>query len=438
MRFLAIVGLCFVVLSAAQAAAAERRVAMVVGNADYQYAGKLRNPLNDAADIAASLRSLGFDVIDATDRSSRQFEEDIETFANASQNADVALFYYSGHAMQLAGANYLLPIDFDADTEMAVKRQAFNLSDIVEQMEAAAKVSLVFLDACRNNPLADALKAKLTSKGRSAELGRGLARVATGNANTMIVFATAPGTIAADGTGRNSPFTQAMLQYLPAPGVEIETMMKRVTSTVEAETGRKQQPERLSKLTIEFYFSPGDATEGATAAAPADDRLAGETAFWQAVQSSTSADDFQDYLDGVRSGRFTGLFTPLAERRLSALKKAGKEETALVTPEVKPARSSGADPSIAEISAIVTKGMNGNDLVQGTFRRTGKKSWEETNSQTQGSLKFTEVKTGKTEFTLFDESRNLYLKVDLAGRWTYWRTGDSKNWNRLYKVMAVN
>lgn len=440
MRLLALLGLFIAVLSAGHGIAAERRVAMVVGNADYQRAGKLRNPLNDATDISASLRSLGFEVISATDRDSRQFEEDIEAFSNAAQNADVALFYYSGHAMQLGGANYLLPIDFDADTELAVKRQAFNLSDIVEQMERSARVSLVFLDACRNNPLADALHAKLGSKGRSAELGRGLARVSAGSPNTMVVFATAPGTVAADGAGRNSPFTQAMLRYLPAPGVEIETMMKRVTSAVAVDTGSKQQPERLSKLTIEFYFSPVDATTEGAAASPGDDRLASETAFWQAIQSSDTAEDFRDYIDGVRAGRFTGLFTALAERRLAALTKSEGEQTslALASPDSKQERAGATAISVADIRSISTKGMNGTVMIEGIIRRTGEKSWHETNTQAVAGFRFREIEVGETEFTLFDESRDLYLKVDIAGRRTFWRPGGNTNWYQLYDIVGID
>jgi uncharacterized caspase-like protein len=440
MRLLAVLGLCLFVFSAGGGLAAERRVAMVVGNADYQRAGKLRNPVNDATDIAASLGALGFEVISAIDRDSREFEEDIETFSKAAQNADVALFYYSGHAMQLGGANYLLPIDFDADTELAVKRQAFNLADIVGQMEASAKVSLVFLDACRNNPLADALHASLGSKGRSAELGRGLARVSGSRPDTMIVFATAPGSIAADGAGRNSPFTQAMLRYLPAPGIEIETMMKRVTSAVAIDTGSRQQPERLSKLTIEFYFSPAESETKKGAASPADDRLSVETAFWQAIQSSETAGDYQEYLDGIRAGRFTGLFTALAERRLAALKKPKDEPAsfALASPQSKEEQRTGTGSTFADIQSISTRGVNHGVMIDGIVRRTGEKSWHETNTEAVAGFYFKEVEVNETELTLFDESRDIYMKVDIARRLTYWRPGANGAWYQLYAIVDVD
>ncbi|WP_188129312.1 caspase family protein [Rhizobium sp. RU20A] len=419
-------------------------MALVVGNAEYQHAGRLKNPSNDADDMSEALKKYGFEVVVAKDSDSRQFERDIETFAQAMHDADVALFYYSGHALQLGSANYLLPVDFNADTELAAKRQAFALADIIEQMERAAKVSLIFLDACRNNPLAETLGAKLESSGRSAILGRGLAPVSAGSANTMIVFATAPGSVAADGQGRNSPFTQSMLLNMASPGVEIETMMKRVTNEVATGSARQQMPERLSKLTVEFYFQPRQPASAQTAVeagenqsdARPDAGIAAEAAFWQAIQSSTRPDDFEDYLAGVKAGRFTGLFTSLAERRLVELRGATAQEAAVRTDETpREAPDATGTIAVAKLKSITTRGMNGNVLVEGTIRKTGNTQWVETNTQNPAGLTFEQVEINDSSLVLFDTSRSLYLKIDLAEKLTYWRQDQSAAWNLLYTVV---
>lgn len=235
-------------------AATEKRVALVVGNGAYESAGLLKNPTNDAGDISSALQSLGFEVTMSLDISGDDFAEAVEKFAKALDEADVALFYYSGHGIQVDGVNYLLPVDFHGTNAISVKRRSIDLGDIIKQMEASAKINLVFLDACRDNPFSGLIANK--TKGA---MMRGLADQ-KGGANTMIVYATAPGTTASDGVGRNSPFTASVLKNINIPGLEIETMMKRVTKEVSEETDNEQFPERLSKLTAEFYFKPAALT----------------------------------------------------------------------------------------------------------------------------------------------------------------------------------
>lgn len=255
--------LCFVIIlvGVVTDANANKRIALVIGNSAYTDAGRLANPANDAADVSTALTRLGFEVVTGIDLTIDQFAETLVEFGNRAQNAKVALFYYAGHGIQYQGQNYLLPIDAELKNEFSIKRQTFNVTDILDQMEAASQVNLVFLDACRNNPLATTLKRGLRSRGRSASVGRGLARIKASENDTLLVYAAAPGSEAEDGTGRNSPFTSAFLKHVTTPGVEVEVLLKRVTRDVRAKTKERQRPERLSRLTVEFYFASGDAAK---------------------------------------------------------------------------------------------------------------------------------------------------------------------------------
>ena len=235
-------------------ALAEKRVALIIGNAAYPGSGKLINPVNDAEDIAAALNNLDFDVTLKKDLSVVQFSRVIEDFSAKARGADVALFYFAGHALQLDSTNYLMPTDAKIETELEVIQQTIPAQYIVDVLERSARISLVFLDACRNNPLADRLRSTLYSRGRSASLSRGLSRISDRGRDTLIVYSAEPGKIAEDGIGRNSPFAAAVLTHIATPGLEVEVMLKRVTAAVLNATGNKQQPERLSRLASEFYF----------------------------------------------------------------------------------------------------------------------------------------------------------------------------------------
>ncbi len=241
-------------------ARADRRVALVVGNAAYQHATRLQNPVNDAEDVTAKLKKLGFDVTLARDQSSDGFFDAIQVFANKLVGADIALFYYSGHGVQFDGANYLVPVDTRIEGQFSLKRKAVSAQDVVEQMERGAKVSLVFLDACRNNSLLRELEQSLPQQSRGAAANRGLARMESKGSNTLIVFATAPNDVASDGTGsRNSPFTAALLKHIDAPGVVVQEMLTDVSAEVERTTERRQRPEMLVKLTTKVRLASATA-----------------------------------------------------------------------------------------------------------------------------------------------------------------------------------
>ena len=213
----------------------------------------LANPANDAAEMARALTESGFEVIAGLDLDKRAFDTKVRDFARALNNADVALFFYAGHALQVAGRNYLVPIDAAMDRERDLDFETVGVDFILRQMEIdrESKTNLVFLDACRDNPLARTLARSMGT--RSASVSQGLAQVQTG-VGTFISYSTQPGNVALDGAGANSPFTAALVKGLREPGRNLTSVMIDVRKDVLAVTGGKQVPWDHSSLTGDFYF----------------------------------------------------------------------------------------------------------------------------------------------------------------------------------------
>jgi tetratricopeptide (TPR) repeat protein len=231
-----------------------RRVALVIGNADYKNTPALRNPQNDASDMAVSLKRLGFQVIFKQDLDKHGMDEAFREFAREVRSADAALFYYAGHAMQFEGVNYLMPVDARLADETDVPYEMAKLDDVVADMARMNGVRIAVLDACRNNPLEEQLKRSVAST-RGAAMNRGLARVARPE-GLIVAYATQSGNVAEDGSGRNSPFTAALLQNIETPGLEVGTLFRRVMGSVKQATGGKQHPELSVLFDGEFYFKP--------------------------------------------------------------------------------------------------------------------------------------------------------------------------------------
>lgn len=229
-----------------------RRVALVIGNSAYEYATPLANPKNDANALAAALERLGFEVVKGVDLKRSEFERTVRDFARTVRGADAALLFYAGHGLQVNGRNYLAPIDAKLSDEVDLEFEALRLETVLSQMEREVKTNLVFLDACRDNPLARNLARSMGT--RSASVGRGLARVDSG-IGTLIAFATEPGNVALDGDGNNSPFTSALLKHIETPGLDIAQMMRRVRRDVMKLTAERQVPWNNSSLTGDFYFA---------------------------------------------------------------------------------------------------------------------------------------------------------------------------------------
>src|SRR6202021_774810 len=228
-------------LMSANAAKADRRVSFVVGNGAYKNVTPLPNPTIDAKAMAGVLRNAGFDVVEGINLSRDKMTERLLEFGKKTQGADIAVFFYAGHGIAVDGVNYLLPVDADIKSEMDVKLgNAINVDLTLDQTMNAAKVKLVFLDACRDNPFT--AKIKSNSATRSVSVQSGLAEMKSGE-GTLIAFATAPGRTALDGQeGTNSPFTRALIDNITQPGVEIQQAMTKVRAEVNEQTNKGQLP----------------------------------------------------------------------------------------------------------------------------------------------------------------------------------------------------
>lgn len=221
----------------------ERRVALVIGNSAYRN-GPLKNPVNDATDIAVKLRQLGFDVIERKDLKTSQIGRTLREFRARLVPGAVALFFYAGHGLQIKGENYLPTVDADIEGEEDVPNQSISMRQVLDVMEnAKTRVNLAFLDACRNNPY--------TRSFRSGT--EGLARISAPS-GTLISFATRPGSVAADGTGRNGLYTAHLLKAIETPNQPVELMLKQVTSGVKAASRGQQEPWMEGSIEGDFYF----------------------------------------------------------------------------------------------------------------------------------------------------------------------------------------
>ncbi len=252
-------------------AAAETRVALVIGNGAYKNAGPLKNPANDARRMSEALGKLGFEVLAFEDldqagmkRAVRDFAEKLETAGRDT----VGLVFYAGHGIQLNGANYFIPVDAEIEKEGDVAIESISADDVMVALgNARNRLNIVILDACRNNPFARSF--------RSAS--RGLARL-DAPVGSMVAFSTAPGQVAADGEGNNSPYTTALVDVLAQPGMKIEDVFKRVRERVYETSGGQQVPWESSSILGDFYFSGGASSAepipGVTVTPPAEPEVA--------------------------------------------------------------------------------------------------------------------------------------------------------------------
>jgi uncharacterized caspase-like protein len=262
-----ILGLVLISISFAVSggAAAEKRVALVIGNSAYQHAPELENPRNDAADMAAALMALGIEVIEGLDLDKQAMDHKIRDFSKILSGADAGIFFYAGHGLQVNGTNYLVPVDAELSTAAALEFEMVRLDVVQRIMEEEAKTNVLFLDACRNNPLSRNLARAMGT--RAAGIGQGLAPVESG-VGTLISFSTQPGNVALDGTGRNSPFAGALIKHITASSDPLSDLLVAVRNDVMEATGKKQVPWEHSALTGRFYFKPPLAAAVTETAAP--------------------------------------------------------------------------------------------------------------------------------------------------------------------------
>ena len=326
MRYLTVILSLMCMVLSAHSAQADRRVAFVVGNGTYKNVQPLPNPAIDAKSMASVLRNIGFEVVEGTNLTRDKMTERLLDFGKKAQGADVALFFYAGHGIAISGTNYLLPIDADIKSEMDVKLgAAINIDLTLEQTMGDAKVKLVFLDACRDNPFAAKIKSNAAT--RSVNVQTGLAEMKSGE-GTLIAFATGPGQTALDGTeGGNSPFTRALLANLTQPGVEIQQAMTKVRAQVNEETNKGQLPWGHTNLIGTVYLNgapaPG-AVAAATPAAGASKASDVELEFWRSIKDSNKPEELNAYLSNYPNGQFRSL----ALSRIASLESGAKDATA--------------------------------------------------------------------------------------------------------------
>jgi uncharacterized caspase-like protein len=297
MRRLTLLAFVLALLGAMPVIAAERRVALVVGNAAYTGAGALRNTVADAAAVAKSLEGLGFEVALATDMDRRGAIEAIDLFSRRLRGADVAFLFYAGHGMQIGGQNFLLPVDVDVSSERALRYSAIDIGEVVADMEANARVALIVLDACRDNPFVEALVRDAPAD-RAATPMQGLSPMHLSGRGAIVAYAAAAGKVASDGAGAHSPYTEALLAEIAAPGVEVGLMFRRAAGRVFDGTRGAQRPELLVRLVDEVYLNPA-AEQIAVAAAV---QPAAQAAVPQVQVAEGAADAV------VRSARREGFF----------------------------------------------------------------------------------------------------------------------------------
>jgi hypothetical protein len=240
--------------AAALAGSTGIRVALVIGNGAYVNADALRNPANDAHAVANVLRQIGFEVVEGVDLNRTGLEDKLHEFVHRALRARIALLFYSGHGMQVDGKNYLVPIDAKLAEPTDLQFETVEIDRTLDALADPGRTNLVFLDACRDNPLARSFMRHLPQT-RSMAVPSGLAAYSAVGTGTLIAYATAPGQTALDGQGANSPFTTSLLRELRVPGLEIRQMLTRVRADVATATGNRQIPWDNSSLMGDVYLT---------------------------------------------------------------------------------------------------------------------------------------------------------------------------------------
>ena len=343
---------CLLTLQAAVGHAAER-VALILGNGAYRHAPPLANAPADASSIAKVLERLGFKVFPGIDLDRAATDSLIHSFARELDDAKVALFFYSGHGLQVAGANYLVPVDAQLEHEADLEFETVPLQRIMNQLERTDRTSIVILDACRDNPFLRRVAS------RSAATRGGLAPL-QGGVGTLIAYATAPDTVALDGKGDHSPFTASLLAHIETPGLEIGQLLKKVRADVIGATDRAQVPWDHSSLVGDFYFVAPTAPQAPVAplasAAATGPVTNDEQRFWDGAQSLQSPESKTRALDAYLATYPEGAFAMLAKLQLDDLRarQAASTVVASTDPSAVPPAETAATSRTSQPTALPT------------------------------------------------------------------------------------
>ncbi|PPQ15040.1 hypothetical protein CV770_33790 [Bradyrhizobium sp. AC87j1] len=354
MRFFGAAVLLVTSLLFTEPALAQSRVALVIGNGAYEKVPELPNPTRDAADIGRALERLDFKVTLVKNATAQEMRKAVIDFGRSAEASDIAVVFYAGHGMEVGGENWLIPISAELRSDADIESEAVSLRSVSLQVSRARKLGLVILDACRNNPFAAKMKRSISTRA----VPRGLAPTEPSD-NVLIAYAARDGTTASDGEGRNSPFTASLLRHIETPGLEISFLFRRVRDDVMAATKREQQPFVYGSLSKEEIYLRAPAASApapvvsapAPAAAPAPASPAEDEKFWLAIETSTAAGLYEDFL--ARYPRSSHVDE--ARRRMKKFK--ANEVAALASPAVPPKPDAtgrqGSDGKGSDVKTVV-------------------------------------------------------------------------------------
>ena len=336
-----------VLLCAGGDAFADKRVALVIGNAGYAHAPALDNPVRDATAVSVMLQDAGFQVVETrSNLDNMRMRRAVRDFSVMTHDADVAVVFYAGHGLEVDGTNYLIPTDARLERDIDVEDEAISLDRVLLMLEPARSLRLVILDACRDNPFVRSMKRTLASR----SFGRGLAGLEPGS-NTLVAFAAKAGSTASDGDGAHSPFTTALLKHLTAPGLDLRIAFGKVRDEVLALTGARQDPHVYGSLGGEtIALVPAEPSIGAAAGAAPSPAAAGSltTETWRDYESAMRVGT-TEALDAFLVAHPSGFHADLARAQRAKLLAAAPA----TTPDPPPAPvAPAAAPAVAPVPAV--------------------------------------------------------------------------------------
>ena len=301
-------------------ASAEKRVALIIGNTNYEHVPRLINPENDANDLAKEFTRIGFQVTTELNLSKDAMEKALANFSDRANGADFAAIFFAGHGMEMDKKNYLIPIDARLATDTRVRFETVALEDVTGALEGVKGIKMVMLDACRNNPFAPSM----TITRATRRIGRGFSRVEPVS-GSIVSFAAREGTIAEDGEGRNSPYTKALIEQLRVPGLDIRILFAKVRDAVLSATGNRQQPFHYASLPGTEIRLFGNSQQGSSEVFNKNSVLEE----WKSIQNSNNIDVLNAFVQAHNNTRFA-LY---AKARVESIRQKLKLKTTIGPPD---------------------------------------------------------------------------------------------------------
>ena len=345
--------LILTVLATASSALAQKRVALVIGNGSYTKVARLDNPKNDAAAMEAMFKAAAFtSVVRLNDLGVTAMKRALRDFSDTAQDTDIAVVFYAGHGIEVAGVNYLIPIDAVLERDIDVQDEAISLDRVDQVLEPVKRLRLIILDACRDNPFARSMRRTIAT--RSVRSGYGEIDERSLPPNTLVAYAQRAGFTAADGVGSsNSPYTTALIKHLPTPGLDIELALRRVRDEVLRATKNKQEPFKYGSLggaEIALIAKPAEAELPKKIEPTAPSPLGQAAAEWGTLRTKTDIAELEAFAKRLQGS----YFADLARARIDELKK---QQVAVAKPETeqKPKRPEAVEQKTALVETPVPK-----------------------------------------------------------------------------------